>query len=747
MTLTHAKEALKKYFGYDSFRPMQDDIIQSVLNGKDTLVLMPTGGGKSVCYQIPAVVLPGTAIVVSPLISLMKDQVEALRANGIRAAYLNSSLDSYEMRRVEDDLFNGHLDLCYVSPEKMVSGEFLPLLKKVKVNLFAVDEAHCISGWGHDFRPEYTRLQFLKKIFPRVPIIALTATADKVTRRDILTQLEIPNAEVFLSSFDRPNLSLEVRPGRKRIEQIIRFVKERPEQSGIIYCLSRKSCEQVAAKLLSRNIKADYYHGAMSSAERDRVQENFINDVTPVICATIAFGMGIDKSNVRYIIHYNLPRNMEGYYQEIGRAGRDGTVAETVLFYSFADVLSYRRMYENEPSEQTPLKLAKLDRMYQYATAQVCRRKILLNYFNEHLREDCGNCDICKNPPSLTDGTVVAQKALSAVARTKQKVGLNLLVNILRGSRAYAVISGGYHNIKTYGAGADLSFEEWRHIVEQLIHLGFLDIAHDEKNQLKLNAAGREVLFDGRKVDIISYESYKKREELAKKDKVKPQSERERVRDGLFEHLRTLRTKIARREDVPPYVVFSDKTLEEMAAMRPTENDEMRAISGVGEQKMQKYGQDFIKAVIGYAKINNIPLSAFKNRQTPEVILPADAPAKPKRPKEVVPPEMEGLTTQERTFKYFVRGLSIEEIAAKRHLNPSTVEGHLIKAYTAGEPINLEDFVTQAEIQAVLNKLPACLHEEKPLTALYQALDEKFSYPKIKWALAYHEKRMQEISR
>lgn len=744
MTLPAARQALKKYFGYETFRPMQGDIIQAVFDKKDVLVLMPTGGGKSLCFQIPAVSMPGTTIVVSPLISLMKDQVEGLRANGISAAYLNSSLDSMEVRQVEDDLFNGNLDLFYISPEKLVSHEFMPLLKKVKVNLFAIDEAHCISGWGHDFRPEYTKLNFLKELFPEVPVIALTATADKVTRRDILKQLSIEDAEVFLSSFDRPNLSLEVRPGRKRIEQIISYVKEKQGESGIIYCLSRKSCEDVAGKLLSRGIKADFYHGAMSAGERSQVQENFINDVTPVVCATIAFGMGIDKSNVRYVIHYNLPRNMEGYYQEIGRAGRDGVNSETILFYSFADVLSYRRMYEQDFSEQTQLKLAKLDRMYQYAAAQVCRRKILLNYFNEHLREDCGNCDICKNPPSVTDGTVNAQKALSAVVRAKETVGINLLINILRGSKSQGIYAGGYHNIKTYGVGADLSFEEWRHLIEQYIHLGFLDIAHDDGNKLKVSPAGKEILFDGRKIEVVSYESYKKREEDKKKKKV-VKSERERVRDGLFEHLRKLRTKLAREQGVPPYVVFSDATLEEMAATRPIDQGEMLAVSGVGEQKMERYGQQFMDAIMGYAKINNIPLSTFKNQRSTEIVIPEEKP-KRTRPKEDIPPGFEGLTTLERTLKYYNQGKTVAEIAEIRKVSEATILGHFMKMYQDGAPFDIFDFVDKEEVHAVIDKIPGNYNsEDRKLKPLHEALGEKINYGVIKWAIVYHEKRMKEL--
>ena len=415
MNLTQAQAALKKYFGYDRFRPMQADIIRSIYQKDDVLVLMPTGGGKSICYQIPAITMPGTTVVISPLISLMKDQVEGLKANGIRAEYLNSTQNTATQNTIESGFLKGDYDLLYVSPEKILSQSFLPVLKTARINLFAIDEAHCISAWGHDFRQEYTRLRYLKKEFPNVPVSAFTATADKLTRRDIVEQLLMSNPQVFVASFDRPNLSIEVRPGQKRLQQIVRFVRDRPEDPGIIYCLSRKSTEELAAKLVKQGIHAKHYHAGMAPGARASCQENFVNDRVQVICATIAFGMGIDKSNVRWVIHYNLPKNIEGYYQEIGRAGRDGAPAATLLFYSYADVAVLEEIIRKNPSEQTEIQLAKLERMREFAEALMCRRIILLNYFGEAHGENCRNCDICRNPPEYFPGTVMAQKALSAV--------------------------------------------------------------------------------------------------------------------------------------------------------------------------------------------------------------------------------------------------------------------------------------------------------------------------------------------
>ncbi|GAB4254747.1 MAG: DNA helicase RecQ [Saprospiraceae bacterium] len=594
--LQKAREALQRYFGYREFRPLQAEVIQCIYDGKDVLLLMPTGGGKSICYQLPALTLEGCCVVVSPLISLMKDQVEGLVANGVKAAFLNSSLSYEEQQAVENDLYNGKLDLLYTSPEKMCSQEFFTLLKAAKISLFAIDEAHCISSWGHDFRPEYRKLTFLKQSFPDVPVIAVTATADKLTRKDIARQLKLHRPEVFVASFDRPNIFLEARPGRKKFEQIRDFIRRRPGQPGIVYCLAKKSCESLAAKLQEAGISADSYHAGHDSLRRSSVQEDFIADRTQVICATIAFGMGIDKSNVRWVIHYNLPKNIESYYQEIGRCGRDGAAAHALLFHSFSDVMTLRNFITSEPSENSQVYQTKLDRMYEYATAAICRRKMLLNYFNEAVDKDCGHCDVCKNPPEYFDGTVTAQKALSAVARCKEQIGTGMLVDILRGSKGYHLVNAGYDKIKTWGAGREHNQEAWFQYINQLILQGLLEVAYEDHNKLRLTPAAREVLFNGKKVKLVKAEILKKRQEA--KPEVKPK--RERVRDDLFLHLRQLRLEIARERGVPPYIIFSDASLEEMAAMRPTTEADFAQISGVGEKKLEEFGRTFIKAIEEY---------------------------------------------------------------------------------------------------------------------------------------------------
>ena len=708
MVIEKAQEALKKYFGYDEFRPMQADIIQAVYEKKDALVLMPTGGGKSICFQIPAITMEGLCIVVSPLISLMKDQVESLKANGIAASFLNSSQTSEEQRFVEDELYHGRVKLLYVSPEKMVSQGFLPLLKNCHVNLFAIDEAHCVSSWGHDFRPEYVQMQFLKRQFPDVPMIALTATADKITRRDIVEQLKLDSPEIFIASFDRPNISLEVRPGQKRIEQIVEFIKERPNTSGIIYCLSRKNTEDIAKKLTAKGIAADYYHAGMSDVQRSKVQEEFINDNLPIVCATIAFGMGIDKSNVRWVIHYNLPKNMEGYYQEIGRSGRDGAKAETLLFYSFRDVIVMREILTQNKSENEAVQLAKLDRIQQYADSLICRRKILLNYFNEHLEEDCGNCDVCKNPPQYFDGTVITQKALSAIYRLKEKVAMGLLIDILRGSRRKEIISRGYDRVKTYGAGADISQYDWQLLIQQMINLGLIEMAYDQYNILKLTPESKEVLFEGRKVQLVKMKAIKERKE--KKAKVeKTQTKRQRVRDELFEQLRLLRKQLAQKKGVPPYIIFSDATLEEMAAVRPTNDIDMRNISGVGEQKMQLYAKFFMKEIINF----------------------------------IGEKSKEGLTikgsTQLQTLQFYNRGLPIAEIARHRDMAEQTILSHLVQLYKDGHEVDVKRFVKTAEIEKIYHAL-GVLPEPFKLKDIYGKFDGKVSYTKIHFAMGYLEK-------
>lgn len=603
MNIQKAKAALQHYYGYSSFRPMQENIIQSVYEGNDVLVLMPTGGGKSMCFQLPAITMEGIGIVVSPLIALMKDQVEGLKANGIRAAYMNSSQSVSDQREVEEGMYQNAFDLVYVSPEKLLTKDFNDILSRIQINLFAIDEAHCISAWGHDFRPEYAKLKFLKKQFPKVPIVACTATADEVTRRDMVTQLAMQNPKEFITSFDRPNLSLTVNAGTKRFEQIVAFLLQRPNQSGIIYCLSRKSTETVAAKLVRSGFKAAYYHAKMSSTERDRIQEGFIKDETPIICATIAFGMGIDKSNVRWVIHYNMPKNIEGFYQEIGRAGRDGASADTLLFYSYTDVSTWQEIISKNESDQTEVKLAKLKRMQQYATSSFCRRKVLLNYFSENWRENCGNCDVCKNPPSYFDGTIIAQKALSAVYRVKQQIGTNLLIDVLRGSQRRAIFEHHLHEIKTYGAGREHSAAEWRYYIEQLLDQGYLKIVHDDGHKVKITPASKAVLFEGEKVQLVKLATAKARANQAKIEaQNSTKNVRQRVRDGLFEHLRQLRRDIAQLDGIPPYMIFSDATLEEMAATKPTDEKTMKNIAGVGAMKWKKYGLQFLRAIKTYLR-------------------------------------------------------------------------------------------------------------------------------------------------
>ena len=595
-TLSGAQEVLKHYFGYDNFRPMQAEIIESILSGRDTVVLMPTGGGKSVCFQVPAILMRGTALVVSPLISLMKDQVEALRQNGVRAAFLNSSQDGLTQRQVEDDLANGSLQLLYVSPERLLAGDTLRVLQRARINLIAIDEAHCISAWGHDFRPEYTRLASVRDAFGDVPVVALTATADKVTRRDIVKQLALRDPAMFVSSFDRPNLDLEVRPGKDRIKQIISWAKRRPDQSGIVYCLSRKSTEMLADKLKARGINAEPYHAGLHERVRSSVQERFVRDELPVVCATIAFGMGIDKSNVRWVIHYNLPKNLEGFYQEIGRAGRDGGASETLLFYSWADRNLLTDIIRDNNPKTAELQLAKLERMYQYATTVHCRRRLLLTYFGDDMRDNCGHCDVCRNPPQPFDGTKLAQMALSGVARTDQRVGQPTLVSILRGNQTPENAVMGYTDLRTFGAGREVSPRDWHYYIEQLIHQGLLEVAHDKRNQLRLTPAAEEVLFGQREVQLVKREVRKEREEAAKK----PALTRHKLSgegQELFQRLRKLRLKLARELGKPPYIIFNDTSLEEMSILQPTDTGSLKLVSGVGDHKLQAYGDAFLKEI------------------------------------------------------------------------------------------------------------------------------------------------------
>lgn len=598
---------LKSYFGYDSFRPLQEEIITHILQKKDCLVLMPTGGGKSICFQIPALMMEGTAIVVSPLISLMKDQVEALRANGIAAAALNSNYSEAENREIREQVLQGKIKLLYISPEKLLMEKDY-LLKQIKVSLFAIDEAHCISQWGHDFRPEYTQLGQLREEFLDVPLAAFTATADKITKNDIIEQMRLRKeadgeAKVLISSFDRPNLSLDVKRGyaaKDKLRFILSLITRHPNESGIIYCLSRKTTEKVAEDLRTKGINARAYHAGMISQDRNQVQEDFINDRVQVVCATIAFGMGIDKSNVRFVVHYNLPKSMESYYQEIGRGGRDGLPCETVLFYNVGDIITLRNFADE--SGQRDINNEKLDRMQEYAESQVCRRRILLNYFGEEMDHDCCNCDVCKNPPQRFDGTINVQKALSAISRTNESAGFRLTIDILRGMKTLDVVEKGYYNLKTFGVGHDTSSRDWHDYMLQMLHLGYIEIDYKDNSHLKITPQGKDVLFGRKKAElaVIQRENFSVK---ARKQKIREMAMADTIANNgpedmvLFEKLRKLRLQIASEKGVPPYVVFSDRTLHELATAKPETVTVIGNISGIGTHKREQFGKTFVKAI------------------------------------------------------------------------------------------------------------------------------------------------------
>jgi len=618
------REILKSVFGYDSFRPMQEEIIEHVVARNDALVLMPTGGGKSICYQIPALIFDGITVVISPLISLMKDQVDALNANGIGADALNSNNDENENDAIRRRAKSGSIKVLYISPERL-QREIPWMQQHLKVSLFAIDEAHCISQWGHDFRLEYTQLGGLHQAFPNATIMALTATADKLTKEDIVKQLNLRDFKLFVSSFDRPNLSLDVRRGysaAEKLKTILSIISKHENESGIIYCLSRKNTEKVAADLVDAGVSAKAYHAGMSADERNKVQDDFINDRIDVVCATIAFGMGIDKSNVRYVIHYNLPKSIESFYQEIGRAGRDGLPSETLLFYNIQDIITLRS-FVNE-SGQKEINSEKLDRMQEYAEAQVCRRRILLNYFGESSECNCGNCDICKHPPQRFNGTILVQKALSAIKRTNEQVGFSMTAEILKGFRSEEIIQNGYDKIKTFGVGAETTLKHWYDYLLQMLQLGYIEIAYNESNHLKITASGNEVLFGKKKAELAvppknetkqeskpqssrskssstrTSQSTSKKRSLNTDNAWKYVDENGSEDNSLFEILRKVRKQIADENNWPAYVVLSDKTLKDLAYKTPLSLDELQDVFGFGEVKIEKFGQRFVNAIREY---------------------------------------------------------------------------------------------------------------------------------------------------
>ena len=589
---------LKQVFGYKDFRDGQEAIIAAALDGQDSLVLLPTGGGKSLCYQVPPLILDGVTVVISPLISLMQDQVAQLRALGVQAAYINNSLPFEEQQAVYQQLHYGQIKLLYVAPEKVLQHEFLERLSHLKLALFAIDEAHCVSHWGHDFRPHYCRLNELKQRFMHVPMMALTATADKATRYDIIEQLQLNHPYVHTGSFDRPNIRYTIEEKFKPMVQLLRYLKEQQNQSGIIYCTSRKRVDDVAEKLADAGFNAAAYHAGMSNEQRQFVQSGFARDDIQIVVATVAFGMGINKPNVRFVVHYDIPKSIEAYYQETGRAGRDGLAAEAIMYFDPADIGRVRRFFEDiEDEQRRRVEEQRFNAMASFAEAQTCRRQILLNYFSEYKRETCGNCDICLNPPTSFDGTLVAQQALSCVYRAEQRFGIGYIVELLRGANTSRIRDNNHHQLSTYGIGKEHSVEFWLSILRQLIHQGLLSQDITQGSSLRLTEAARAVLKSEYALQLAE-------PRLQAKHVYQDKLAQFNYDKKLFAKLRALRKELADADDVPPYVVFNDKTLAEMAQLMPTNDSEFLKVSGVGFTKLNKYGEPFLNTIRDYLAAN-----------------------------------------------------------------------------------------------------------------------------------------------
>jgi ATP-dependent DNA helicase RecQ len=701
------QHTLKTVFGYHGFRPPQQEVIERVVAGEDVFLVMPTGGGKSLCYQIPALHRDGVAIVVSPLIALMKDQVDALIANGVRAACLNSSLSATEAGRVFQQIDAGTLDLLYVAPERLMMPDFLERIGSMQLALFAIDEAHCISQWGHDFRPEYTQLGRLRQLFPGIPVVAMTATADPETRKDILGQLGLADATVFVAGFDRPNITYTVIPKQKPLAQLGSFLSNRRDEAGIVYALSRKRVEEVAERLQAAGFSAAAYHAGLPDTERRRVQEGFQRDDIRIVVATVAFGMGIDKPNVRFVVHYDMPKSVESYYQETGRAGRDGLPSEALMLFGMGDVMTARKLIENsDNAERVRIELQKLNAMVAYGEALTCRRRALLSYFGDKPDHDCGNCDICTDPPQRFDATVLAQKALSCVYRTGERFGMLHIIEVLRGSKNQRVLDLKHDKLSTWGIGADTPATQWENIIRQLIHLGYLVQDFTRFGVLGLSSSARPVL-KGETVVILG----KPRDTQETMERGKKRAGGRRDYDqALFDRLRALRKRIADESGLPTFVVFSDATLAEMARTIPDNRQELRQVNGVGELKLGKYGDAFLAEIRQYqGRETGIDTMAGQFENDLQLSLSA---------------------TKRETLRLYKQGLSLPELASRRGLSEGTIAGHLEELANAGAAVNLLDFVDEEKVPLIMEKLKQ--HGAFALSKLKEDLPEEISYGDIR---------------
>ncbi len=712
--------ALKHFFGYDEFRLTQLPIIESVLDGEDALAIMPTGAGKSICYQLPAMLLPGITIVVSPLIALMKDQVDALQANGINGAFLNSSQSTDEQRRIIQEAQRGNIKLLYIAPERIPANSeaFFDFLRKLNPSLFAIDEAHCISSWGHDFRPEYLKLAVLKKQFPGTPVIALTASADKVTQKDIVEKLALSHPKIYISSFNRPNIHYFIQPKRDAFRHILEYVKKHKDDSGIIYALSRASTEDIAGRLHEAGIKAAHYHAGMDAGERSRVQEAFQRDEYRVIVATIAFGMGIDKSNVRFVIHHDVSKNIEGYYQETGRAGRDGLKSDAILYYSFGDIMKLRKFAQIEDNpQQSAISQKKLQLMQEYCEHEGCRRQYLMQYFGEQFPAYCGSCDYCLSSLEEKDATVSAQKLLSAIVRTGERYGAGYIIDFLRGS-ASEKINPAHKDLKTYGIGKDLKREEWQWMVQQLLYHRFMDKTDDQYATLKLNEKSWKILKGESQLKLVM-----------KKEKVETAQEEELEYDReLLKQLKSLRLDMADREHVPAYNIVADTSLVELAIYLPENFEELKHITGFGDYKISRYGANFLKVIQQYAKEHNLPSRIqFK------------APKREKREKTTKTSSKPATSsTQNATLSMYRDGLSITEIAAQRKLSTITIEGHLAAFIGTGD-LDISRFVSNSKLEQILSVIKST-GQTAAIKPIKDLLSDEFSYGEIRMAMEHFKR-------